>query len=103
MVLEFDEAKNARNIRLRGTGFDAFANIDVDTAISSDDTREDYGESRMRVVGFIEGRLQAAVITPRGGRIRVISLRRANRRERKRGRTRCRASVEPPAQPGAAA
>jgi uncharacterized DUF497 family protein len=33
------------------------------------------------VLGYIDGLLHAAVITPRGDRIRVISLRRANKRE----------------------
>ena len=34
-----------------------------------------------RVLGTIDRLLHAAVITPRGDKIRVISLRRANRRE----------------------
>jgi uncharacterized DUF497 family protein len=35
----------------------------------------------MRVPGFIDSRLHVAVVTPRGERIRIISPRRANRRE----------------------
>lgn len=81
MELEFDEAKSARNLKTRGIGFDRFADIDIDSAVSSEDRRRDYGERRLRVLGFIDGVLHAAVITPRGERIRVISLRRANRRE----------------------
>lgn len=82
-MFEFDEAKNARNIRVRGIAFERFADLDFDTAITIDDTRLDYGERRMRVLGFIGGRLHVAVVTPRGERIRVISLRRANKREEK--------------------
>ena len=52
-----------------------------ETAISTEDTRKDYGERRLRVLGTIDGKLHAAVVTPRGETIRVISLRRANRRE----------------------
>jgi uncharacterized protein len=81
MELEFDLAKNARNIKERGISFERFADIDVETAISVEDGRKDYGERRLRVLGFIDGLLHAAVITPRGERIRLISLRRANRRE----------------------
>ena len=47
------------------------------------DRRKDYGELRLRVLSFIDGRLHASVITPRGEKIRVISLRRANSREEK--------------------
>jgi uncharacterized DUF497 family protein len=55
--------------------------MDLEGAISVEDTRKDYGEQRLRVLGYVNGLLHAAVITPRGGKIRVISLRRANRRE----------------------
>ena len=81
MVLEFDEAKNAKNVSERGISFERFADLDVETAVSSEDARKDYGEQRLRVLGFIDGVLHAAVVTPRGEKIRVISLRRANRRE----------------------
>ncbi len=81
MLLEFDKAKNARNIRERGISFERFADIDAETALSGEDVRKDYGERRLRVLGFIDGLLYAAVVTPRGEKIRVISLRRANRRE----------------------
>jgi len=80
-LIEFDAAKSAENVRRRGIGFERFAEIDFERAISVEDTRKDYGERRLRVLGYIGRRLHAAVITPRGGKIRVISLRRANRRE----------------------
>ncbi len=84
MLLEFDEAKSTRNLKERGIGFERFADIDVETALSSEDVRKDYGEQRLRVLGFIDGLLHAAAITPRGEKIRVISLRRANRREERK-------------------
>lgn len=80
-MIEFDPTKSAENVRTRGIGFERFADMDFDSAISVEDTRRDYGEPRLRVLGFIDGHLHAAVITPRGEKIRVISLRRANRRE----------------------
>lgn len=55
--------------------------MDFDSAVAVEDTRKAYGEFRLRVLGFIDSRLHAAVITPRGSKIRVISLRRANKRE----------------------
>jgi uncharacterized protein len=81
MLLEFDEGKSTKNVEGRGIGFERFADIDAETAISGEDVRKDYGERRLRVLGFIDGVLHAAVVTPRGEMIRVISLRRANRRE----------------------
>jgi uncharacterized protein len=79
--IDFDAAKSARNRRDRGIGFERFADMDLETAISVEDARKDYGERRLRVLGTIDGKLHAAVITPRGETIRVISLRRANKRE----------------------
>ena len=80
-LIECDTAKSAENIRKRGVGFERFAEMDLESAISVEDTRKDYGEGRLRVLGYIDRLLHAAVITPRGDKIRVISLRRANRRE----------------------
>ena len=81
MSLEFDKAKNAKNVRDRGIGFERFVDMDLDTAVSVEDIRSDYGERRIRMVGRIDGRLHVAVVTLRGDKVRVISLRRANRRE----------------------
>ena len=81
MLIEFDPEKSAKNVRERGVGFERFADMEFATAISVDDTRKDYGERRIRVLGEIGGELHSAVITPRGEKIRVISLRRANKRE----------------------
>jgi len=80
-LIEFDPAKSARNERDRGIAFERLADMDFETAISLEDTRKDYGERRLRVLGTIDAKLHAAVITPRGETIRVISLRRANKRE----------------------
>jgi uncharacterized protein len=80
-LLEFDEAKNLRNIRERGISFERFADMDLETAVTVEDARTDYGERRVRLFGYIDGRLHVAVITYRGDKVRVISLRRANRRE----------------------
>ena len=84
MRVTFDPAKNARNIAERGLSFESVAEIDWETALSQEDMRRDYGERRVRVCGFIEGRLHAAVITMRGAALHVISFRKANAREVKR-------------------
>jgi uncharacterized protein len=47
----------------------------------SEDTRRDYGEMRLRVFAYLDGRLHIAVVTPRGEDLHVISFRRASRKE----------------------
>jgi uncharacterized DUF497 family protein len=84
VLLEFDEAKRARNLKERGIGFERFADMDLETAVTVEDARTDYGERRVRLFGFIDGRLHVAVITYRSDKVRVISLRRANRREERK-------------------
>lgn len=81
MRITYDPEKNQRNIRERGLSFDDVADLDWTTAIASKDDRRDYGEERYRVLGRIGERLYAVVFTPREDEIRVISFRRANRRE----------------------
>jgi hypothetical protein len=81
MKIEFDPEKNARNIELRGISFEKAVGFEWESAVIIPDTRQDYGEPRYRAFGFIEHRLHALVFAPRAGAIRIISLRKANRRE----------------------
>jgi hypothetical protein len=79
--IEFDPAKNDRNIRDRGLSFESAAEFEFETALILRDNRRSYGEVRMRALGYIGERLHVLVFTLRGDTLRVISLRRANRRE----------------------
>ena len=81
MRLTFDPAKNARNIVERGLSFERVAELDWETAVSQEDTRKDYGETRIQVLAFLGKRLHAAVVTIRSDALHVISFRRANRKE----------------------
>ena len=45
------------------------------------DRRRDYGEYRYRLLGRIDGRAYVVVYTVRGSAIRIISARKANRKE----------------------
>jgi len=81
MRLTFDPAKNARNIAERGLSFERVLELDWETAVSQEDTRKDYGETRIQVLAFLGNRLHAAVITIRGDALHVISFRKANRKE----------------------
>jgi uncharacterized DUF497 family protein len=82
--ITYDPAKNAANIERRNLPFDRVAELDWHSAVILEDVREDYGERRYRVFGYIKERLYSIVFTPRGGAVHVISFRKANRREVKR-------------------
>lgn len=81
MKIEFDTAKNEKNIRERGINFDLAANFNLETAKIWADTRKDYGEERYIALGTIGERLFSMVFTVRGDVLRIISLRKANKRE----------------------
>lgn len=82
MILEYDNAKNAKNIAKHGIGFNAVQEFEWATAIVSPDNRRDYGEARLLGYGFIGTRLHALCFIDAGMEvIRVISLRKANARE----------------------
>ena len=74
MDIEFDPAKNERNIRERGLSFETVADFDFETALILRDERHSHREPRMRALGYIGDRLHALVFTIRGERLRVISL-----------------------------
>jgi uncharacterized protein len=79
--ISFDPLKNERNIAERGLSFELVAEFEWDSALVVEDVRRDYGERRFQALGIIMERLHAMVFTPRAGRVHVISLRKANRRE----------------------
>ena len=52
-----------------------------DTLMVEDDRRA-YGENRFITIGFLDGMMVILVWTPRNGTHRIISMRKANERER---------------------
>lgn len=81
MEIDFDPGKNDRNIRERGLSFALAAEFEFETAIFTVDSRRDYGEIRYRALGYLGGRLHALVFVETTYGIRIISLRKANKRE----------------------
>lgn len=86
MEFEWDAAKSEENERRRGLPF-ALAILLFDGAVLQIvDDRRDYGETRIRAIGSIEGSVLQCVYTdrlkPAGAERRIISLRRASRKER---------------------
>jgi uncharacterized DUF497 family protein len=81
MKIEYDSKKNERNIKTRGLSFECAAEFDWDEAIYYEDDRREYPESRIIALGFLNQRLHVMCFTPIQGGIRVISFRKANKRE----------------------
>jgi uncharacterized DUF497 family protein len=81
---ERDEAKRRSNRAKHGVDFADAVAFDWDTSLEAQDTRRPYGETRWRSLGLISGTLHMMIYTRRHGRIRVISLRKASRKEKAR-------------------
>ena len=84
MDIEFDPAKDKANKAKHGVSLARAAELDWSRAISRIDDRFDYGEERLQVLAHMGDNLYVAVLTWRGGgRVaRIISLRRASKKER---------------------
>ncbi len=82
MVIEFDPAKDAQNIVLRGISLAEAETLLTSFTVEWSDERRDYGETRIIAIGEIGGVEHVCVYTRRGEGVRPISLRRANRKER---------------------
>lgn len=83
MEITYDAAKNARNVEERGLSFELVRAFDFQTALFVVDDRKEYGEVRYRGLGLglVGERVHALVFTETAGGIRVISFRKANKRE----------------------
>ena len=81
---EHDPKKLAINVTRHQVWFHEAEEFDWETAIIKVDGRHDYKEARLEALGLIGTRLHVMVFTFRETAVRIISLRRANKREIKR-------------------
>ncbi len=81
MIYEWDEEKRIANLAKHGVDFSMAEGFNWETAIVREDQRRNYGERRFIAVGYLNARLHILIFTLRGGAVRIISLRKANRRE----------------------
>jgi uncharacterized protein len=82
---EWDDEKAARNFRVHNVTFEMARNAFGDAFyIAREDRREPYGEARYNLIGMAAARLLHVTYTVRGQRIRIISARLAEPRERRR-------------------
>lgn len=79
----FDIKKNIENITKHGVSFEAVEFLDWEIALTRPDIRFNYGEDRFVTYAFLNKRLHTLVWTERNETVRVISFRKANKREQK--------------------
>jgi len=81
MEIEYDPAKDKANQEKHGLSFEAIIDFDFANALIIPDTRFDYGEDRLLAFGLIKQRLFIICYTKRENKRRIISFRKANKRE----------------------
>ena len=81
MQFDFDPGKDATNLSKHGLSLAAAAELSWDAALVWIDDRADYGEVRMVALAPIGGILFFVAFVECEPARRIISLRRANRRE----------------------
>ena len=82
MEYEWDENKRTANIAKHNVDFVDAEKFDWSSAIETIDDRFNYNEERWVALGVIDERLHVLTYTIRDENIRLISLRKANKRER---------------------
>ncbi len=73
MKYEWDEAKNRTNFAKHGLRFEDAEEVFSGRCVTFEDDRFDYEEERLITLGLLAGRLV----------VRIISMRKGNRREQK--------------------
>jgi uncharacterized protein len=84
MQITFDPAKRDKTLADRGLNFEDAAKIFAGATLDIEDTRKDYGETRMICFGYLEGRMIVVGYTPRAAGRHIFSMRKANEREQRR-------------------
>ncbi len=82
-MFEWDEQKNRINLQKHGLAFDDIVGVfSTDDCLVLEDKRKSYGEVRFILIAPFKGTYVHVTFTRRAGSIRLISARRASKRER---------------------
>ncbi len=73
MPVEWDEVKRRGNLKDHGVDFRDAALIFENPVIEAEDTRAEYGETRYRALGHVDGDYFMVAFTWRGRNRRIIS------------------------------
>lgn len=84
MKISFDPAKRNQVLADRGIDFTDAIELFEGKTLNFPDERCDYGEVRMITLGYLRSRMMVVVWTPRGALRHIISMRKANEREKTR-------------------
>ncbi len=84
MRISYDPAKRQKTLDERGLDFEDAPLVFAGLTFEVEDTRRDYGETRIICYGHLAGRLVVIGYTPRGAVRHVFSMRKANEREQAR-------------------
>jgi uncharacterized protein len=83
MDFGWDQIKSDKNLRERGFGFDYAALVFAGPVIEKIDARFEYGETRIQALGAVGEEVLLVVFNDRENVRRIISARKANRKERR--------------------
>ncbi len=82
-MYEWDDRKDGDNYLKHGLSFEDAHKVFSGPCLTFEDTRFESDEVRFLTLGHLEGRLVVIAHTPRGAYTRIISMRKANSRERR--------------------
>ena len=84
MRVTFDPSKRDKALAERGLDFADAAFVFAGVTVEIEDTRKNYGETRVICYGLLAGRIVVVGYTPRGADRHIFSMRKANEREQNR-------------------
>jgi uncharacterized DUF497 family protein len=84
MKITFDSQKRDKTLAERGLDFSDAAAVFAGVTVEMEDTRKNYGETRIICYGLLAGRIVVVGYTPRGAERHIFSMRKANEREQTR-------------------
>jgi uncharacterized DUF497 family protein len=84
MRTTWDPAKRTKTLAERGLDFADAAIVFAGVTVEVEDTRRDYGETRIICYGRLQGRMVVIGYVPRGASRHIFSMRKANGREQER-------------------
>lgn len=79
------ETKRIENLKKHGIDFIDAETVFAGYTVTAEDSRENenYGEQRFLTLGLLQGEVVSVTHTPRGNDDRIISIRKATKREKR--------------------
>ncbi len=84
MEYEWDEAKRLSNLKKHGVDFADIEEFGWDVALFESDESKEHGEDRFFALGPFRGKIHVVIFVLRGSMTRLISVRKAEKKEVRR-------------------